>query len=143
MRFRTKFFVLRCTAEKSSYLPRPAPRQWTLTGLGFRLKLRLRSLECLGHVPTSRVAGWNDFLQGLASLISPRPKPRFEAFPAVYRAPSLFWHRPGYEFPEVRGRPCLPKDADAFASPPAGFTVDGGASMRLGRTKSDYPHPLT
>jgi len=28
-----------------------------------------------------------------------------EAFPAVYRAPSLFWHRTGYEFPEVRGRP--------------------------------------
>ena len=27
----------------------------------------------------------------------------FEAFPAVYRAPSLYWHRPGYEFPGVHG----------------------------------------
>ena len=32
--------------------------------------------------------------------------PRFEAFPAVYRAPGLFWHQPGYEFPGVHGGPC-------------------------------------
>jgi len=32
-----------------------------------------------------------------------------EAFPAVYRAPSLFGHRSGYEFPEVRGHACYPK----------------------------------
>ena len=40
-------------------------------------------------------------------------RPGFEAFPAVYRTPSLFWHRPGYEFPGVRGRPCK---AEAFAA---------------------------
>ena len=60
----------RCTAEKITYLPRPAPRHWTLTGLDLRFRLFLRSPESFGHVPTSRVAGWNDFLRGLSPSIS-------------------------------------------------------------------------
>ena len=64
--------VLRCTAEKISYLPRLAPHQWMLTSLALRSRLRLRSPSCIRHVPTSRVAGWNDFLRGLASPISPK-----------------------------------------------------------------------
>jgi len=131
MGFRDKFLVLRCTAEKSSYLPRPAPRQGTLTGLDLYLRLRLRSPKCFSHVPTSRVAGWNDFLQGLASLISPREEPGFEAFPAVYRAPSLFWHRPGYVFPGVHGRPCHPKVTDTFTIPYLAFHAPVGLPTGL------------
>ena len=141
MGFGDKFLVLRCTAEKISYLPRPAPRQGTLTGLDLRLRLRLRSPKCFGHVPTSRVAGWNDFLQGLASLISPREEPGFEAFPAVYRAPSLFWHRPGYEFPGVHGRPCHPKATDAFTIPYLAFHAPVGlpTGLRLSPGASTLP----
>ena len=44
-----------------------------------------------------------------------------EAFPAVYRAPSLFWHRPGYVFPGVHGRPCHPKRTEPFTFPSLAF----------------------
>ena len=50
---------------------------------------------------------------------------RFEAFPAVYRAPSLFWHRPGYEFPGVHGRPCHLAMTDAFIAPFPVSLTDG------------------
>ena len=65
----------------------------------------------MGHVPTSRVAGWNDFLWGLASPISPGDESGFEAFPAVYRAPSLFGHplvmnfQEFMDIPETRRQP--------------------------------------
>ena len=42
---------------------------------------------------------------------------KLEAFPAVYRAPSLFWHLPGYEFPGVRGRSSDLAKSEAFAIP--------------------------
>ena len=56
------------------------------------------------------------------SPISPKLAPGFEAFPAVYRAPSLFWHRPGYEFPGVRGLACFLAGTDSFAASLFGFT---------------------
>ncbi|MCR4562125.1 MAG: hypothetical protein K5694_02850 [Bacilli bacterium] len=44
-----------------------------------------------------------------------------EAFPAVYRAPSLLAPI-GYEFPTVSGLPCINEDADKFVFPFFGFT---------------------
>ena len=104
--FRNKFFVLRCTAEKSSYLPRLAQGQQTTTSLDLRYGLRLHSPICFDHVPTSRVAGWNDFLRGFASPISPGGRtPGSRLFQRFTARQSLFWHRPGYEFPGVHGCP--------------------------------------
>ena len=53
------------------------------------------------------------------TCVSDLPQPlrtRFEAFPAVYRAPSLFWHRSGYVFPEVYGLP-LPNESAECSQP--------------------------
>ena len=88
--FRGKFLFLRSTGEESSYLPRPA---WTLqTSLDLCLRLRLHSPRCIDHVPTSRFRV-ERLPRGPEGLRPPDLSTRFEAFPAVYRAPSLIWHR--------------------------------------------------
>jgi len=45
----------------------------SLAGLRFRPCALSPPRRALGNVPTSRVAGWNDFLRGLTSPISPTP----------------------------------------------------------------------
>ena len=42
----------------------------------------------------------------MVSSLTQESLPGEEAFSAVYRAPGLFWHRPGYEFPGVHGHAC-------------------------------------
>ena len=63
-----------------------------LRGLGLCLRLHLHSPKCIGHVPTLRFRV-ERLPRGPGGLRLPNLSIRFEAFPAVYRAPSLIWHR--------------------------------------------------
>lgn len=67
--------------------------------------------------------GWDEFLRGLASPISPKLALRFEAFPAVYRAPGPLLAPPGYEFPRS-SRMDLCITASIHSSPFSSFTHD-------------------
>ena len=67
--------------------------------------------------------GWDEFLRGLASPISPKLALRFEAFPAVYRAPGPLLAPPGYEFPRS-SRMDLCIAASIHSSPVSSFTHD-------------------
>ena len=77
------------------------PARRALISLGLPGLSRQVSIFALGYVfirlgasTTFRLrdSGWNDFLGDPKVSGSPGVT-RFEAFPAVYRAPSLFWHR--------------------------------------------------
>ena len=116
MAFRRKFLFSRCTAERNSYPPRPtlgASLGWSshqlqvsLPGLLAFATFRLHELQ----------GGTTSFGDGcLRSPPSLRLGSRlFQRFTARQ---SLFWHRPGYEFPGVRGRSSDLTTSEAFAIP--------------------------
>ena len=63
-----------------------------LRGLDLCPRLHLHSPRCIDHVPTLRFRVERR-PRGPEGLRPSNLSIRFEAFPAVYRAPSLIWHR--------------------------------------------------
>jgi len=113
--FRTKVLFLRCTAEKSSYLPRPVSDHSLRVSALAPSYVFVRSDASATFQLHELQGGTTSF--GDSGLRSPLDCSRFEAFPAVYRAPRLFWHRPGYVFPGVHGSAFLLAEIDGFAIP--------------------------
>ena len=66
-------FSFRGVPPRGSLILLGKPLVTALACLDLDSGFKLRLPGCLGHVPTSRVAGWNDFLRGLTSPISPTP----------------------------------------------------------------------
>ena len=132
-------FVSQCIAEKNSYLPRHAPVRLGMSRL--RSSVTSSFADFFHHVPTSRIVGWNDFLRGLASSISPNLSIRFGTFPAVYRAPGPSRHQPGYVFPGVHGQVRLPCGGRPVHNPVFRFTREGifTASLRMATVPTRRP----
>ena len=89
-------------------------------GLGFCDGVRLHSPKCIDHVPTLRFRVERR-PRGPEGLRLPDLSIRFETFPAVYRAPSLFWHRLVMNSQSFPDSP-YPGGLDEFVFPFFGFT---------------------
>jgi len=112
----------------AAHRSRPPPPRYVFVHRVLRATFQLHELQ-----------GGTTSFGGLASPISPGLASGFEAFPAVYRAPGLFWHRLGYEFPSVTGLPSSLAASESFRvrfsrfTPDRTFGVPGGTT-HLGTT---------